>query len=85
MKSSSYLGHSSDHVTDDGLEGGDRAALLERTEPHLDVEEESLSLSLGLLLDLHFDGHVTEVLGYLSLWSLHYYAASLHCYGYYSR
>ena len=79
-----YLGDSGNHVADEGLEGGDRAALLGTAEPHLDVEVEPLSGSGGLLLDLHLHGHVGEVLGDLALGALDLHSSCLHCHSHYT-
>ena len=73
-----YVDGSGDHVADEGLEGGNRAALLGATEPHLDVEELTLSLLGGLLQDFHLNWHVFEVLGDLTLGALHLHLSCLY-------
>ena len=70
-----------DHVADEGLESGNRAALLGATEPHLDVEIETLSILGLLLLDAHLNWHVLEALGDLASGSLHLHLSCLYSHG----
>ena len=75
---SSYINSSVDHVADEGLESGDGAALLGATEPHLDVEIETLSILGLLLLNTHLNWHVLEALGDLSSGTLHLHLSCLY-------
>jgi hypothetical protein len=52
--------------------------LLEATEPHLDIEIETLSLLELLLHDLHLNWHVLEVLGNLTSGSLNNHLSCLY-------
>lgn len=77
MENRTYLGDSSDHVSDDGLESGDRASLFLSTKPHFNIQVIALSFLRILLHLFHFYGHMLEALGNLSFGSFYCYLSCL--------